>query len=391
MAEKLANLGYLAISKETSKGVPASTPSIYLPIYDENLTTDIALDEDNIIAGNKAMRYQTHLGMRNHQGEISVLAEPTTASYILNMLLTKGSTSGGSDPYTHPFTLDNDSNPKSYTLDIAKGGVVTRFSGVEASELNIEFDENKMIFKIKVSALKSFIDREISAIATATITLKTNYDPAPTAGILADDVMRLYDVSAGTYQDLTVLSVDDDTDITFTTTPSDVSDGDLVYLRPATPSFSTLPPFTWARTEFRFGATASAALSASQTRLEKGSKWILSHAFEADEGSQRSGSFDPATLVRLQGDAGLEAKIFFDIPEDMNRFLTNQKRACVIRHFSGSDHELRITINNLRMSENPTNMKTSEVIYSESKYLSAYDTSDGQMFDVKLLNALSTF
>ena len=304
--------------------------------------------------------------------------------------MTKGTTTG-SDPYTHPFTLSNTTNPKSYTIDIAKGGVVSRFTGVEISEITIEFDENKMIFKLKVSALKSYIDREISSIATATVTLKTDYDPAPTTGILAGDIMTIYDESAGTTQDLTVLSVDNGTDITFTTTPTTVADGDLLYITPGTPSFSILPPFTWSRTEFRFGATASAALSAAQTRLEQGSKWVLTHALEDDNGAQRSGSFDPAALVRLQGDVSLEAKKFFDVPEDMNRFLTNQKRACVIRHYSGTGHELRITINNMRMNENPVNTKTSEIIYSESKYVAAYDTSDAQMMDAKIINALATF
>ena len=391
MAEKLANLGYMALSKETTKGTIASVPGIYLPIFDESLLTDVALDDQNLIAGNKVMRFQTNLGMRKHQGDVTVLAEPTTAAYILDMILKKGSTTGGADPYTHPLTLDPDTNPNAYTVDIAKGGVVNRFLGVEASELSHEYDENKMLFKLKVSALKSYIVREIDSTASDTVTLKTDYDPTPTAGLITGDIMRIYDVSAGTSQDLTILTVDNATDVTFTTTPSTVADGDLLYIRTATPSFSILPAFTWARTEFRFGVDASTALSASQLRLEKGSKWLIKHSFEAEEGAQRSGSFDPAVLARVQGDAELEAKVFFDIPEDMNRFLTNQKRACVVRMFSGSDHELRITLNNLRMSENPTPLKTSEIIYSESKYLAAYDTSDGQGFSVTLLNALATF
>ena len=387
--ERLSNLGYLALSKETTKGTIAAVPNKYIPVYDESLTTNLNLDEDNPIVGNKAVRFQSLLGLRNHQGDITALAEPNTAGYILDMLLTKGTTSG-SGPYTHPFTLDNSSNPNSYTIDISKGNVVFRFLGVEASELSPDFDDNKMIFKLKASALKSFIVREISSVVTATVTLKTNYDTSPTTGLIAGDIVRILDVSAGTTQDFTISSVDSSTAITLDSSPSSITDGDLFYIRPSTPSFSLETPFTWARTEFRFSTTASLALSATQTRLEQGSKWTVIHKFESDEGAPRSGAYDPAALVRTQGDASLDVKRFFDSPEEMNRFLTATKRACVVRHFSETGYELRVTLNNLKISENPTPLNTSEIIYSEPKFIAEYDSSDAQMFDVKVLNNVSS-
>lgn len=389
MAERLANLGYLAMKQEATKGDIAGVPDKYVPIYDESLISDVKLDEDNPIVGNKAARFQTLLGLRNHQGEISALAEPNTAGYLLDMFLKKGTTTGGADPYTHPFTLDPTTNPKSYTIDISKGNVVFRFLGVEVGEFGIDFDENKMLFKLKTSALKSFIVREIASVAAAVVTFKTNYDQSPTDGLFAGDTVRLLDVSAGTSEDLDVVSVDSGVAVTLDGTPATATTDDLFFIAPATPSFSLATPFSWSRTEFRFGATAAAALTAAQTRLEKGSKWNLQHLFEADEGAQRSGSSDPAALVRGQGDATLEYKKFFDEPEDMNRFLTNQKRACVIRHFSGADHELRITLNNIKLAENPSNLNTSEIVYSESRFLTEYDDSDAQMFDAKVLNAVA--
>jgi hypothetical protein len=169
------------------------------------------------------------------------------------------------------------------------------------------------------------------------------------------------------------------------------SSGDWVALRPATPSLNVVTPFLWSRTEFRFSNTdAAAALSAAQTRLEKGSKWKLSHEFENKEGAQRSGGFDPAALVRGKGGIEFEPKLFFDSPDDYNRFLTIQKKACVIRHFSETGYELRVTINNYKIQENGPALKEGEIIYQEMKVLPQYDTSDGQGMDVKVLNNVST-
>lgn len=379
---RLSNLGYLAIGKQSDKDV-AVTPSIYVPLYSESLMSAINLDADNPIIGNKADIFQHIQGQRHHVGDVQILAEPTTIGYFFDMLLNRSATSGAGDPYTHTFSL-NSTNPNAYTVDIAKGQVVFRFIGVEASQIGHEFDANKMLLNLALSARKSFIVREVDSIDTATITFKTNYDPSPTTGLVASDLITVRKAD-GTELSHTVSTVDDATDITLNSTPSGVAQGDLVYLRPATPSFSLVTPFLWSRTEFRFGATAAAALSATHTPVEQGSNWQLMHNFANNEGEKRSGSFDPAELARVQGGGQLDAKIRFDTPEDMNNYLTLVKRACVIRHFSGDNHELRITFNNLKFNEEPVTINTGELIYAEGMLKPEYDDSDGQNMDVKVL------
>ena len=389
MPENLANnKGYFAAKKETTKGT-AVIPNVFFPIYDENLVTDIHMDEDNPIVGNKHARFQTLLGMRSHGGEVTFLAEPNTAGYLMDMFMTKGTTTGA-NPYTHPFTISNTTNPNSYTVDISKGQVVWRFIGVEISEVGMDFDENKMVFKCKFAALKSFIVREISSVSTNVVTFKTNYDASPTDGLVATDLVRIEDVSAGTFQDFTVSSITSTT-ATLSGSPTGIVAGDLLYLRPQTPTYTLREPFLWTKTEFRIADTAANALSAAQTRLEKGAAWTMMHNFEEDEGAKRSGAFDPAALVRTQSDVTLEFKKFFDTPEDFNAFVTNTKKAIVIRHFSeGSSYEFRVTINNLKFMETPVPLKTGEIIYAEGKLVGQYDTSDAQAFDVKVLNAVVT-
>lgn len=387
MPERVSNLGYMALKKESTKGT-AVTPDTYVPLYEESLVTDVHLDEDTPIVGHKYFHHQVLQGLRSHTGDIKVLAEPNTAARILDMHLTKGSTTG-SGPYTHPFTLSNTTNPNSYTVDIAKGQVVFRFMGLEVSEIEPDFEDNKMVFNLTCSALKSFTVREVSSLSTDTLTLKTNYDPSPTTGLVVGDLVRLFKAD-GTTVDLTVESIDSATEVTFTSTPTGAAGGDYIALRPATPSLSVVTPFLWTRSEFRFAATAADALSATHTPLQEGSKWILTHEFEDDEGSKRSGSFDPASLVRKLGKASLTAIPFFDTPESYNRFLTVTKRACVIRHFSETGYELRVTLNNLKAMEDPVSLNTDEVIYEELEYVGTYDSSDGQAFDVKVINNVSS-
>lgn len=391
MATRLANLGYLAIKKEVTKGT-AVIPNVYVPLYKESLATAINLDADKAIAGNKAAIYQHIQGQRHHNGEVQVLAEPTTVGYLFDMFLKKGTTTGASDPYTHPFTLDPDTEPNSYTVDIAKGQAVFRFMGVEAYEIAPEFSDNKMLLNLSLAARKSFTVREIASVGGTggiEITFKTNYDPNPTDGLVAGDLVRIQKAD-GSYLDKVIASVDSVIKVTLTVGTTGVNDGDIFYLRPATPSFSLVTPFLWSRTEFRFAGTAAVALTATHTPLESGSAWKLVHAFEENEGAKRSGSFDPAELVRTLGEAQLEAKKKFDTLTDMNKFLTNTKLSCVIRHFSGDDHELRITLNNLRFTEKPVQLNTGEVIYAEGKLEAAYDASDAQLFDVVVLNPVAT-
>ncbi len=389
MPTRLANIGYMGMKKEATKGT-AVTPNVFVPLYDETVTTDIQLDSDSPIIGNKAARLQSIQGMRSHGGDVSILAEPNTLGYVADALLNKSSTSG-SDPYTHNFILSNTVDPNSYTVDLLKGQIVHRYIGAEFSELGVSFDKNKMMFKAKMSALKAFTVREISGVASAVVTLKTNYDPVPTDGLVVSDLVRIEDVSAGTYQDFTISSLTNTT-VTLSGSPSGIVSGDLFFLRGATPSFSLLTPFMWSKTQFCFGVDASTALSATQTRVEQGSKWTLFHRFAEDKGSERSGAFDPATLDRTLGDVEIDIKQFFDSAQDANRFLTVTKRALVVRSYAGASnqHECRLTINNFKFKEQPNPMKSGEIIYMDSKLVPEYDTTDAQIFDLKVINGVAS-
>lgn len=291
-----SNSGYPAARVEAVEGVVSGTPNIFVPLYNETLATELNANTDNAVFSNKFARWNVTPGIRSHGGDLEIMAELNTSSLFWKSLLTEG-TITGSDPATHPLTASF-VKPASLTLDISMGNQVARMIGFQASGIAPTWSDNECRWKIKGSALKTFLGAEIASLSTATVTLKTpvNY-PAPATGIVTGDLVSIVKASDGSRQNLTVLSVTGTT-VTFTTTPTSVTSGDVLILRPATPSFALLEPFLWSRTEFRFADTAANALTATHTPLEDGSEFMVSHPFEDDAGAKSSGSFDPSRLVR---------------------------------------------------------------------------------------------
>jgi len=388
--ERLGSLGYMALIKEVTKGTPL-TPADYVSLYEENLTTDQGLVEQNPAVGTKSKIYSLLQGQRSHKGEFTVMAEPNTAAKIFDMFMKKGVTSGAG-PYTHPFTIDKDTNPNSYTVDLSTGNQVFRYMGVEASQIDPAFQGNEMRLKVKVSALKAFSVREIATVNTTTITLKTDYDAAPNVGLVANDLVRITKADGSSSLDTTVSTVNaDGITVILGTSAASYAAGDFISLRPATAAYTQKTPFQWARTQFCFGADSTAALAGTQTRIEQGSAWSLIHAFESDNGAERSGSYDPAALVRTTADASLKVKKFFDTPNEVNNFLKRNAGAVVIRHFSETGYELRVTISQITMKTGgKPAIKTGAILYHDMDYDASYDVAETQVFDVKVLNNLAT-
>lgn len=389
-SEQISALSYLAIKKESTKGTPV-TPNVYLPFFSENVKVDMGIEPIAPIMGLKTERFSAVRGQRSFTGEIEFLGEPNVLGYILDMLLTKGTTTGA-NPYTHPFTLSTSANPNSYSFDVKKGRQTWRLWGVEASEAAIVFDKNQMKIKLKVSALGCLSSRKITNNASGVLTLDTTYHNVPVKGFVASDLVRIFKAD-GTVIDTSISSLDASANTITVASFSGVASGDKVTLRESAPSYTfTGDYFTFGRTEFRFADTAANALSATHTPLEEDVVIKIMHKFLPEEGIRRSGSNDPNSLVRGTGDVEFECKIFFDTPDNQQTFLDTSQQAMVIRAFAGASnvHELRITLNAMIMNESPVNIAVNEVLMSDIKWMPLYKTADTQMFDVKSINAIAT-
>jgi hypothetical protein len=198
------------------------------------------------------------------------------------------------NPYTHVFGLSTTTDPNSYTLDIAKGSVVFRYWGVQAREMGIDFADNQARIPVQISALGCLSVREIASVSTTTITLKTDYDSTPNKGFVATDVVRIMKADGSTTLDTTISTVNaDGITLTLGASAAAYAAGDFIFLRKQTPTYTLAGYMQWAKTQFCFGASASAALSATHTPVESGSGWTMKHMMLPDEGAKRSGAYDP--------------------------------------------------------------------------------------------------
>lgn len=389
-SELSSNQGYFALKVEPTEGT-AVTPDTFVPLYEESLKTAMNPSTATSVFGNKFARLRVTPGIRSHAGDVTVMAEPNSTGLFYDMLLTGGGVTG-TGPYSRTYT-PSFTKPKSYTVDVSTGNQVFRYVGVQASEISPEFTDNEGRWKVKVSALKSFLGAEIASAATATLTLKTpvNY-PTPTDGLVVGDLVAIVAGGNGARQNFTI-SLLTSTTVTLSGTPAGVTAGDMLILRPATPNLNILTPFLWSRTEFRFGATAAAALTATHTPLEDGSEFTITHGFEDDAGAKSSGGFDPSRLVRAKStDYTFKAKKFFYNPDEIRSFNALTKQAVVVRMFSETGYECRITMNNIVATAGADKpmIKDQESEYYEIEYTPVYDQTDGQGMSVTVINNVAT-
>jgi hypothetical protein len=390
MGERNFAAGYAALKVETTKGTPA-TPTVYTPCYSQNLVTDPHLISDEPAVGSLFKRFQLLPGIRSHGGSLKVMAEPNTAAHWFNMLATKTGTTGSS-PYTHAYGASLTAAPKSYTLDVSLVSQVIRYVGVEASKITIGWEGEKMIFDIDVSALKAFTGREIASVATTTVNLKTDYDSNATAGLVVGDLVYVVKADGSSTLSTTIASITDSDTVVLGASAAAFAAGDMIVLRPATPALTLLSPFLMPNTQYCFGATAAAALSATHTPLEPGTEISLMYEFAESEGSKRTGSFDPASLPRTVYDFSFKARQYFDLPDKIRDWNSKAKQACVMRAYAGTanQYELRFTMNHLKTASLPIPTDFGQVIYQDQEFMPQQDLTDGQAFDVKIINELST-
>lgn len=394
VVETLFNKGYLAGSVEATPGV-AVTPTDFFQPYDVNLHTKRNFGKLAPAAGNLFGTQTVVPGLRDHTGDATLVFEPNTAEKLFNMILAVAAKTG-TDPYTSVATLGT---PKTYTLDVYDGSAtVQRYYGCQVEKLTVELNENEWRIKPTISALGSFQGREISSVTGTSpyvINLKTDYDPAPATGTVVGDTMQVVQAN-GTIINFTVSAVTSTT-ISTTTNVSAAASGDMVALSPQAISFNMLPPILWSNTVIGFGPNAATALTnatvANQTRVESGSNWEISFPFKDAKGEHRSGGQDPATLLRKPADVSLTIKKYWRGVTDVETYNNMAKSACVIRHYVYSisnTYEVRVTFNNLTTDDPTPQYKAGEINYSEIKYIAKQDTTDGQAFNVTIINANSS-
>lgn len=133
------NLQWLGLAKETTPGVAAATPTVFVPMNSPKYTPHVTVLTDDGLRGSMAKSYGAQQGMQ--YPELTYSTYPYLDSVFPHLLAALGNAdviTGSADPYTHKTALLNASQPPSYTLWYNDGaGKCWQIVGAKSSSLVI--------------------------------------------------------------------------------------------------------------------------------------------------------------------------------------------------------------------------------------------------------------
>ncbi len=390
MSEFLSDSQSLAIGIETTAGV-AVIPDIFVPLVSENVKTVVNHVADRRMKGHAWKANDLLRGNRSHEGEIVILGDADNLSHILNMVMTKGSTSGdATNGFTHPFTVGAGDT---YTFEISKGAYTQRYYGVYIDELTISFQDGQMQLSLSIRAMGQVSVGQLGvAIAGAgtTLILDDKYDITPNRGYVVGDS---FIVNSDTVE-ITGVETDGIT-LTFDSVSITASIGDEVHLVPLTVTNPTLEdPLYLGNCLVGIGATESAATTAAGSRATASKIYDLDIVIKNNLFSQNGSSrFDPVQIIPRTREAMVTLKQLLTTDEQRTNFLHREKQAITIickgkninPDFSTFEL-LTMKFNNVKLIESDNALEVGELIADSQEYEVLYDDGDAKAMTVDLIN-----
>lgn len=240
-----------ALKKETTSGT-AVIPNTFYELLSENISVDFVNEPSSPAVGIRSKMYRQNKGkIQAPSGNIKFTLEPKTLGHFLTAIygtaasVTSG-TVGSTTKFTHVFTeTSNAASIPTYTLDfytpdVGTSGTTKRYYGVRFGQL--AFDENNGVFEGSCSVLAAgaFLTAQIE---TAAASAATGLTLSQTAGLVATDVLIVGWGSANE-EAVTVSTIPSTTTITCPATTKAHAAGEVVVIKPATPSYSLGRQFT---------------------------------------------------------------------------------------------------------------------------------------------------
>lgn len=382
--------GYLAVIPEVTPGL-AVIPTNFVPLVSETIRTNQNLSADQRIKGKPWGANDLLRGARNQEGEVTIEADPDNLGHFLNMLMTKGSSSGSAPVgFTHPFLSGT---PDSYSMEFNRGAYAIRLVGVQASELRLEFQDNRMQVKAQIQALGQFSVASLGVALTGagmtSIVLDDKYDREPTKGLVVGDTIVI-----GTDEVVITVIVDDVT-LTIASTSLTYSIGEEIHLKAQTASYTGLAPaFNLGNMLVGLGVDETAATSAAGDK----STATPVHDFAIVINRNvltvpRSGSLDPVEIKPQNLEGQIEMKQLLESADQRQAFLDKNKQALTLivtgEHIKAdfSTYEkMTFKFYNVKLTENNNNLEIAQYIVDDQKFEILYDDSDAKAISVDLVN-----
>lgn len=386
----LADKSFLCIKPQADPGTVV-IPTIHLPLVSEGIKVNNNFAADRRMKGLDWKSDDIIQAMRSISGPLSVWADPDTLGHILNMCMTKGVTTGDdSNGYTHPFTPgDGDS----YVIEIPRGDFAQRFWGCRGDNLGLKFEDGKLMASLDIKGIGQFSAARLAVALTGagmtSATFKTDYDPRPTDGLVAGDVIRIGSTN------ITITSITNATTIAFASTSVTASVGDSVFLLAQTPSLSTLSqPFFLRSTLVGVGDDTTEADTNAASRTLASECYDIELAYKNNLlETPASGSFGASSILNRVKEAGLTLSRLFETPEQHNKWLQRVKQAITIiatgdfikTDFSTSEL-LTIKLHKVKLINNDEPLDIGEYIFDKQTFEALYDSSDAESIEIELVN-----
>jgi tail tube protein len=391
MTNFFSDQGYLAVKPQASAGVPI-IPTNFVPLVSESIKTVQNLSTDKRLKGRTWGANDLLKGARTHEGEIVIEADPDNLGHFLNMLITKGVTTGdASDGYTHPFTVGD---PDNYSIEFNRGAFAQRIMGVQASEMRLEFQDNRMVVRAQIQGLAQFSVATLGVALTGagmtSLVLDDKYDRQPTRGLVVGDKLVI-----GT-DEVTILTIDaDGVTITFASATLTYSTGEEIHLKAQTPSYTGL------RNAFNIGnmlvgigadettATSNAGAIATATPVHDFAIILNRNVLTIP----RSGRVDPVEIIRQSLEGQIEMKQLLISADQRQKFLDKGKQALTLivtgEHIKTdftTEEKLTFKFHNVKLMENSNVLAIGEYILDDQRIEVLYDDTDAKAIAVELVN-----
>lgn len=383
--------GYLAVKPEGTPGT-AVIPTTFVPLVSETIKIAQNLSTDKRMKGRTWGANDLLRGERTQEGEIVIEADPDNLGHFLNMLIKKGASTGSApDGFTHPFTVGD---PDSYSIEFNRGAYAQRITGVQASEIRLEFQENRMVVKAQIQGLGQFsvatLGVALSGAGMTSIVFSDKYDREPTKGLAVGDTLV---IGTDEVEILTIAA--DGVTVTFASATLTYSIGEEIHLKAQTPSYTGLRnAFNLGNMLIGLGADETAATSAAGAIATATPAHDFAIVINRNVMTiSRSGRIDPVAIKRQVLEGHIEMKQLLETADQRQAFLDIDKQALTLivtgEHIKtdfSTFEKLTFKFHNVKLMENPNSLDIGQYIVDNQKFEVLYDDTDGKAIDVELVN-----
>ncbi len=389
----LTDNSYLALKPETTPGT-AVIPDTFVPLVSESIKSDVAFKADRRMKGLSWKSDDLLQGERKHEGDIVVYADADNLGHLLNMTLSKGTTTGNATGYTHPFTVGE---PDSYTIEIQKGPFAIRYFGVKADSLRLEFEDGLLKATASVKARGQFSVATLKEALSGSVTslkLAHNYDDRPNTGLAVGDKITIK-LDSGAYQDITLTSVNVDGEtVGFASSSITAAAGNPIYLKAQTPSYTNLSkPLTRGDTLVGIAATSALATTAAGAKSTATPIYdlvidIKNNLFDAPA----TGSKDPYQLLTQLRESQITISRLFESEDQRQKWFDMTKQAITMIILGSvitggtTKEQLTIKFHKVKLLENNYTAELGSLIQEDQSFEALYDAGDAMALEVSLVN-----